>query len=53
MTRRSSVDTSPPVNREMVDKLDKSFFRKTVQVLAAKVPPTKAGVILKAEAMRG
>lgn len=53
MTRSSRIDTSPPVNREMRDKVDKSFFHKTVQVLAAKVPPTKAGVILKAEAMRG
>jgi tRNA (guanine37-N1)-methyltransferase len=53
MARGSTVDTSPPVHREMKDKLDRSLFRKTVEVLAVKVPPTKAGTILKAEPMRG
>ncbi|KAI0348300.1 hypothetical protein BDW22DRAFT_1319282 [Trametopsis cervina] len=53
MTGRGTVDISPPVHREMKDKLDRSVFHKTVEVLAVKVPPSKAGVVLKAEAMRG
>ncbi|KAI0695651.1 Met-10+ like-protein-domain-containing protein [Cytidiella melzeri] len=53
MARGSIVDTSPPVHRELKDKLDRSLFHKTIQVLAVKVPPAKAGTILKAEAMRG
>lgn len=53
MTRRSSVDTRPPVHREMKDKLERSLFRKTVEVLAVKVPPAKAGTILKSPSMRG
>ena len=53
MTRHTAVDISPPLHRELRDKLDRSVFHKTVEVLAVKVPPEKAGTILKSQSMRG
>ncbi|EPQ60251.1 hypothetical protein GLOTRDRAFT_102061 [Gloeophyllum trabeum ATCC 11539] len=52
MRRRSELDASPPVHRGMKDTLDKSVFRKTLPVLAARVPSPKAGLFLKSEALR-
>jgi hypothetical protein len=42
------IDVSPPVNRWMRESLDRDAFRKTVPVLAARVPASKAGLLLKA-----
>lgn len=47
------LDASPPVNRGMTDKLDKDAFRKTIQVLAAKVAPQQTGVVLRDPALQG
>lgn len=52
MARRSAIDASPPIFRG-IQQLDKDVFQKSIKVLAAKVPPAKAGVILNAEEMRG
>lgn len=51
MSRSITVDSSPPIHRGMV-VLDKDAFRKSVTVLAAKVPPIKAGVVLEAKEMK-
>ncbi|EGO00870.1 hypothetical protein SERLA73DRAFT_121278 [Serpula lacrymans var. lacrymans S7.3] len=53
MVRRVAIDASPPINRFMKDGLDKDAFRKTITVLAARVPPSKTGSVLKSQAMRG
>lgn len=50
--RAMTIDASPPVNRWMKEELVKDAFRKTLPVLAAQVPPTKTGSMLKAPALR-
>lgn len=51
MARGLSIDISPPVHRGM-KKLDKSAFCTSVTVLAAKVPPAKAGKLLAANELK-
>lgn len=48
-----SLDTSPPVHREMTQTLQRDAFKKSLTVLAASVPPEQAGLILTAEPLRG
>lgn len=48
----STIDVSPPTARWMKDTLDRSVFHRTIPVLAARVAPAKAGIILKADVMR-
>ncbi|KDQ63114.1 hypothetical protein JAAARDRAFT_53342 [Jaapia argillacea MUCL 33604] len=50
--RSNAIDASPPAHREMRDRLDKTVFRKTIPVLAARVPASKTGVILREDAMK-
>ncbi|KAI0319426.1 Met-10+ like-protein-domain-containing protein [Amylostereum chailletii] len=52
MSHQVAIDTSPPEARSM-GILDRSHFRRSVNVLGVKVPPTKAGMVLKAEPMHG
>ncbi|KZT27698.1 hypothetical protein NEOLEDRAFT_1060243 [Neolentinus lepideus HHB14362 ss-1] len=52
MRRRSELDASPPIHREMGDSLDRTVFHKSLPVLAARVPSPKAGILLKSEALR-
>ncbi|KAF8634903.1 hypothetical protein AX15_000651 [Amanita polypyramis BW_CC] len=52
MPRRLHLDASPPVHREMTVKLDRNVFRKSIPVLAARVPPAKTASILKAQPMK-
>lgn len=51
MARGLSIDISPPVHRGMKE-LDKSAFCTSVTVLAAKVPPAKAGKLLAANELK-
>jgi len=53
MTRSIVLDASPPKYRGMKDSLDRGAFRKSIQVLAARVPAVKAGLVLKSTAMKG
>ncbi|GJE89666.1 Met-10 like-protein-domain-containing protein [Phanerochaete sordida] len=46
------LDASPPVQRGMTDKLDKDAFRKTIEVLAAKVSPRDTGSVLRAPVLK-
>lgn len=50
--RALTIDTSPPPARWMKETLDRSAFHRTIPVLAARVAPAKAGIILKADVMR-
>lgn len=50
--RALAIDTSPPPARWMKETLDRSAFHRTIPVLAARVAPAKAGIILKADVMR-
>ncbi|KAF8640691.1 hypothetical protein AX17_000347 [Amanita inopinata Kibby_2008] len=52
MARHLHLDASPPIHREMRDRLDRSAFQKTLSVLAARVPPKKTGNLLKAPPMK-
>ncbi|KAH9951011.1 Met-10+ like-protein-domain-containing protein [Amylocystis lapponica] len=52
MSRRShTLDVSPPIHRGM-SQLDTTAFHKSVPVLAAKVPPAKAGVLLQSQLLK-
>lgn len=53
MSRKFTLDASAPVNRWMKDTLVKEAFRKSIPILAARVPPAKTGSMLKAPAMKG
>ena len=53
MHRKVTIDTSPPPARWMKDTLVRSAFRRTVPVVAARLPAAKTGPVLKSEAMRG
>ncbi|EKM61665.1 uncharacterized protein PHACADRAFT_82901 [Phanerochaete carnosa HHB-10118-sp] len=48
MKPSNTLDALPPINRGMVERLDKDAFRKTIEVLAAKVAPQRTGSILRA-----
>lgn len=52
MTRHLFLDVSPPAYTGSRDVLDKTVFKKTIPVLAARVPAAKTGVLLKAEQMK-
>jgi len=55
MTSAGPLRVQCPVHRltpETVDHFDKDWFRTQISVLAAKVPPAKAGLLMKAPAMR-
>jgi hypothetical protein len=52
MSRGVVLDASPPMHRGM-NVLDKSAFRTSIPVLAARVPAVKTGSVLKAEEMKG
>jgi tRNA (guanine37-N1)-methyltransferase len=47
----SRMDLNPPVNRSMRE-LDRSFFKKTVPVLAAQIEARKTGELLRAPILR-
>lgn len=49
---KGTIDISTPVHRGMTEKLDKDAFRKTVEVLAAKVPPTKVAELLRSAELK-
>ena len=51
MAAHSGIDVSPPVMRGM-EKLDRSAFRRSVPVLAARVSPAKTAELLRAPDMR-
>ena len=52
MAQKFTLDASPPANRWMNHTLVKDAFRKSLLVLAARVPPAKTGTLLKAKAMK-
>ncbi|KAH7910443.1 Met-10+ like-protein-domain-containing protein [Hygrophoropsis aurantiaca] len=51
MSRHFALDTTPPVQRLMTN-LDRDVFQKTIPVLAARIPASKTGSVLKSEAMK-
>jgi tRNA (guanine37-N1)-methyltransferase len=46
------LDTTPPIHREMRDALDRSAFKKSIPVLAARVKPSETNKILKAPVLK-
>jgi tRNA (guanine37-N1)-methyltransferase len=52
MSTHSYLDASPPAYKGPLDQLDKSMFHKSLTVLAARVPPSKTGQLLKAQALK-
>ncbi|EIN13881.1 guanine-N(1)--methyltransferase [Punctularia strigosozonata HHB-11173 SS5] len=48
MHRAVGIDTSPPSARWMKDRLDRDFFKRSVEVVGAKVPAEKTGPALTA-----
>ena len=50
--RHLFLDASPPPYTSSRDSLDKESFRKTLSVLAARVPPERTRVLLKAAELR-
>jgi tRNA (guanine37-N1)-methyltransferase len=53
MPTQTTLDVSPPtIHRGMKGPLDRGAFRKSVTILAARVPATKVGLVLKSETMR-
>ncbi|KAF9454176.1 hypothetical protein P691DRAFT_656864 [Macrolepiota fuliginosa MF-IS2] len=53
MSSHAYLDASPPAYNGPRDQLDKSAFHKTLSVLAARVPPSRTGRILKAQPLKG
>src|ERR1700675_693074 len=53
MSRQITIDASPPIQRGMRDALDREVFRKSIPILAARVPVAKMGLVLKSDALRG
>ncbi|KII93680.1 hypothetical protein PLICRDRAFT_35900 [Plicaturopsis crispa FD-325 SS-3] len=51
MGRRSGIDTSPPVHREMV-KLDRDLFKRSIPVIAARVPAEKTKSVIASGVMK-
>ncbi|PFH52241.1 hypothetical protein AMATHDRAFT_140328 [Amanita thiersii Skay4041] len=51
MHRHFHLDPSPPLHRE-ITHLNRDLFRKSLPVLAARVPPSKTGSVLKAQPMK-
>ena len=52
MARTLTLDVSPPVHRWMNTTLDRDAFKKTVPVLAARVPAAKTGFLLKSDVLK-
>ncbi|KAG2156542.1 Met-10+ like-protein-domain-containing protein [Suillus bovinus] len=52
MACKPTLDTSPPVHRWMDTTLQRDAFKKTIPVLAARVPASKTGSLLKSDVMR-
>ncbi|KAF7307212.1 tRNA (guanine(37)-N1)-methyltransferase [Mycena indigotica] len=53
-TRRLMIiDASPPVHSGLTGPLDRSLFRRTIPILAARFPATKLGQLRKTPAMNG
>jgi tRNA (guanine37-N1)-methyltransferase len=52
MSSHAYLDASPPPYHGPYDALDKSAFRKTLSVLAARIPPNKTGQVLKAHPLK-
>ena len=52
MSYRVFLDPSPPTYTGVKGTLDKSAFRKSLDVLAAKVPATQTGILLKADSLK-
>ncbi|TFK41832.1 S-adenosyl-L-methionine-dependent methyltransferase [Crucibulum laeve] len=52
MSRHIFLDATPPPYTGSRDVLDKTAFRKTLSVLAARVPPARTRVLLKAEPLK-
>ncbi|KAJ8593255.1 hypothetical protein M405DRAFT_731817 [Rhizopogon salebrosus TDB-379] len=52
IARMLALDVSPPVHRWMNTTLDRDAFKKTILVLAARVPAAKTGYLLNSEVMR-
>jgi hypothetical protein len=48
MPRKFTMEVSPPVNRWMKDTLVKDAFRKSIPVLAVRVPPAKTTTLREA-----
>jgi tRNA (guanine37-N1)-methyltransferase len=48
MSQRTFLDPAPPIYSGDKGTLDKSVFRKSLDVLAAKVPAAQTGIMLKA-----
>ncbi|KAI0046610.1 hypothetical protein FA95DRAFT_1582974 [Auriscalpium vulgare] len=51
-TTASAIDASPPPARWMTESLDRTAFRRTIPVLAARVPAAETTALLKADALR-
>lgn len=47
-----TLDVSPPVHRWMNTTLDRDAFKKTITVLAARVPAVKTGSLLNSDVMK-
>ncbi|KAG2076973.1 hypothetical protein BDR04DRAFT_1132581 [Suillus decipiens] len=47
-----TLDASPPVHRWMGTTLQRDAFKKTIPVLAARVPASKTGSLLKSDVMK-
>ena len=52
MTRRLTLDTSPPKVRTMTDSLDVNAFRKSIPILAVRIPAVKTALVLKSASMK-
>lgn len=52
MSQRAFLDASPPIYSGSKGTLDKSAFRKSLDVLAAKVPAAQTGILLKADPLK-
>ncbi|KAI5898232.1 uncharacterized protein SCHCODRAFT_02489380 [Schizophyllum commune H4-8] len=52
-TRLPAIDASPPRYTGPRDKLDRSLFKRTIPLLAARVPASRTGAVLRAPELRG
>jgi hypothetical protein len=51
-THPNMIELAPPLNRGMTDRIDKSAFKKSLPVLAARVPVSKTAEILRSPEMK-
>ena len=52
MSQGVFLDVSPPTYSGFRGTLDKSVFRKSLDVLAAKIPAAQTGIMLKADSLK-